>query len=163
MILRRRHSAPPRADVLLVCSNGGHLLQLLALREAWEEFSRVWVTGDRDDTRSMLEGEEVVWAYWPTIRNVKNLVRNFLLALRVLRRVRPRVMLTTGAATAVPFAWAARLYGVRIVYVESVTRITDPSLSLRLIAPVASRVYVQWPELQERLPGSRYAGTVLPG
>lgn len=161
MMLRRRQR-PPRADVLLVCSNGGHLLQLLALREAWDEFSHVWVTSDRDDTRSMLEGEDVVWAHWPTIRNVRNLVRNLVLAFRVIPRVRPKVLLTTGAATAVPFAWAAKIYGVRIVYVESVTRINGPSLSLRLIAPVASRVYVQWPELQEKLPRSRYAGTVLP-
>jgi beta-1,4-N-acetylglucosaminyltransferase len=162
MFSNRRRARRRRADVLLVCSNGGHLLQLLALKEAWGEFSHVWVTSDRGDTRSMLAGEDVIWAHWPTIRNLKNLARNLLLALRVVPSVRPKVMLTTGAATAVPFAWAARLMGVRVIYVESVTRISDPSLSLRLIAPVASRIYVQWPELQANVPRARYAGTVLP-
>ena len=153
----------PRADVLLVCSSGGHLLQLLALREAWSGFSHVWVTNDRSDARSLLTGERVTFAHWPTTRNVKNLVRNLFLARRVVRAVRPKVLLTTGAGTAVPFAWVARLSGARIVYVESLTRIHDPSLSCRLIAPIASRVYVQWPELRERMRHARFAGTVLGG
>lgn len=150
-----------RADVLLVCSSGGHLLQLLALREAWAGFSHVWVTNDRSDARSLLQGEPVAYAYWPTTRNVKNLLRNTVVAWRVVRRSRPKVMLTTGAATAVPFAWIARLHGARVVYVESLTRISSPSLSCRMIKPVAARVYVQWPDLLAALPHARYAGTVL--
>jgi beta-1,4-N-acetylglucosaminyltransferase len=137
------------------------LLQLLALREAWRGFDHVWVTSDRSDARSLLADERVVYAYWPTSRNLKNLVRNTFLAWSVVRRVRPAVVLSTGAATAVPFAWIGRLHGARVVYVESVTRIRSPSLSCRLIAPVASRIYVQWPELRNALPRARYAGSVL--
>lgn len=150
-------------DVLLVCSTGGHLLQLHALRDAWQPYSHAWVTHDRSDARSILDGEVVVHAYWPTIRNVRNLIRNTALAVRVVRRTRPRVILTTGAALAVPFAWVGRAYGVRVVYVESLTRITSPSLSLRLIAPVAERIYVQWPELTKAVPSARYAGSVFAG
>ena len=62
---------------------------------------------------------------------------------------------------AVPFAWAARLRGIPVVYVESLARAERPSLSCRLIAPVASRVYVQWPELLSALPRARYVGTVF--
>jgi hypothetical protein len=71
------------------------------------------------------------------------------------------VLLTTGAGVAVPFAWVARMRGARVIYVESLARIEGPSLSYRLIAPVASRSYVQWPELAERLPGARFAGAVF--
>jgi beta-1,4-N-acetylglucosaminyltransferase len=152
----------PRADVLLVCDAGGHLLELLALREAWEEFSRAWVTLDKSDARSLLADERVFFAHGPTQRSLKNLVRNALLARRVLRTLRPRVVLTTGAALAVPFGWVGRLYGVRVVYVESLTRIETPSLAARLVAPAADRVYVQWPELAGSL-GGRYVGTILPG
>jgi UDP-N-acetylglucosamine:LPS N-acetylglucosamine transferase len=150
-----------RADVLLACSAGGHLLQLLALRDAWGGFSHAWVTDDTSDARSLLEGERVAYAHWPTTRNVKTLLKNLVLAWRVLGRVRPKVVMTTGAGTAVPFAWVGRLRGARVVYVESLTRIDRPSLSCRLIAPTAERVYVQWPELLEALPRARYAGTVL--
>jgi len=140
---------------------GGHLPQLLALRGASDGLSHIWVTSDRSDSRSLLAEERVVYAYWPTSRNLKNLLRNTFVAWRVVRVVRPAVVLTTGAATAVPFAWVARLHCARIVYVESLTRIRSPSLSCRLIAPVADRIYVQWPELLGAIRRARYAGTVL--
>lgn len=149
-----------RADVLLACSAGGHLLQLLALRDAWEPFSRVWVTDGTSDARSLLREERVFFAHLPTTRNLPNFFRNLRLAVRLTRRFRPRVVLTTGAGTAVPFAWAARLRGARVVYVESVTRIHEPSLSCRLIRPIADRVYVQWPELAQAMRRARYVGTV---
>jgi UDP-N-acetylglucosamine:LPS N-acetylglucosamine transferase len=149
------------AEVILVCSSGGHLLQLLALRAAWDGRTRVWVTFDKSDARSLLVEERMVFAYGPTNRNVKNLVRNLRFARRTLAEVRPRVMVTTGAGVAVPFAWLARLRGVRVVYVESLSRIDAPSLSCRLIRPFADRVYVQWPELERAVPGAHYAGSVF--
>src|SRR4051794_17278549 len=111
-----------RADVLLVCSSGGHLLQLVALRDSWAGFSRVWVTFDKSDARSLLSDERVFYAYGPTNRSIKNLIRNIGVAVRVLRTVRPKVIVTTGAGVAVPFAWVGRLLGTRVVYVESLTR-----------------------------------------
>jgi UDP-N-acetylglucosamine:LPS N-acetylglucosamine transferase len=154
-------SETPRVDLLLVCSTGGHLLQLVALREAWEPFSRAWVSFDKSDTRSLLAAERVYHAYGPTNRNVKNLVRNVAVAWRVLRRTRPKAVVTTGAGIAVPFVWLARLRGASVVYVESLSRIDAPSLTYRLIAPAVSRVYVQWPELAEALPRARYLGNVF--
>jgi beta-1,4-N-acetylglucosaminyltransferase len=150
-----------RIDVLLACSAGGHLLQLLALKDAWAGLSRVWVCDDASDARSLLDSEWVVFAHGPPNRSPKNVVRNLLLAARLVARERPRVVVTTGAGTAVPFAWAGWLAGARVVYVESLSRIDSPSLACRLIKPIAERVYVQWPELADAMPGARYAGTVL--
>ena len=159
--MRDRLEGARPVDVLLVCSAGGHVLQLHLLRSAWEGLSTAWVTHDKDDARSLLVGEQVFFAYGPTNRSLKNLARNLPLAWRLLRRTRPRVILTTGAAVAVPFAWIGRILGCRIVYVESLTRIETASLSARMVRPVADRLYVQWPELVTDLPGSRYAGKVF--
>lgn len=150
-----------RRDVLLVCSSGGHLLQMVALRPAWSGFSRTWVTFDKSDARSLLVGERGVFAHGPTNRNVPNLLRNLVLAWRVIARMRPAVVLTTGAGVAVPFAWIGRLRGARVVYVESFTRIESVSLSCRMIRPVADRVYVQWPEMLDLVPEAVHAGNVF--
>jgi beta-1,4-N-acetylglucosaminyltransferase len=159
---RARHRRlAARVHLLLVCSGGGHLFQLMVLRPAWGSIPRAWVTFDKVDARSLLAEERVYFAFGPTNRNVKNLVRNFALALRLVRELRPRVILTTGAGVAVPFAWVGRFCGARIVYVESVTRIEEPSLTCRLIAPTVDRLYVQWPELEDMIPGARYAGSIL--
>jgi beta-1,4-N-acetylglucosaminyltransferase len=155
-------SRTTRVDLLLVCSAGGHLLQLQLLRAAWEPHTRLWVTHDKEDARSLLTTERVVYAYAPTTRSLPNLLRNLGLAALLVWQARPRVVLTTGAGIAVPFAWIARALGARVIYVESLTRIEGPSLSCRLIAPVADSVYVQWPELVAALPRARFAGNVLP-
>jgi UDP-N-acetylglucosamine:LPS N-acetylglucosamine transferase len=110
----------------------------------------------------LLQAERVVYAYSPTTRNLWNLARNLRLAWRVVSRERPKILITTGAGVAVPFAWVARLRGARIVYVESVTRVDDLSLSAKLVAPIADRLYVQWPELAEAHPRAVYSGNLLP-
>ncbi|MFN8222142.1 MAG: PssD/Cps14F family polysaccharide biosynthesis glycosyltransferase [Gaiellales bacterium] len=166
----RRHSQPAArqetTELLLVCSTGGHLLQLLALRPAWTDRERLWVTFDKSDARSLLAGENVVYANGPTnwtfgLRALRNQVRNLRLAVRLVRRHRPRAVLTTGAGLAVPFALVARLRGAKVIYVESLTRVHGPSLACRAIRPFAHRLYVQWPELAEVLKGARYEGNVF--
>jgi beta-1,4-N-acetylglucosaminyltransferase len=147
--------------VLLVCSPGGHLQQMLALEPAWRGNERAWVTLPGADVGSLLSGEEVTLAHSPTNRSIKNLVRNTALAWRVLRRQRPEAVLSTGAGLAVPFFLIGRLLGVRLVYVESVTRTESLSLSGRLVYPLASRFFVQWPRVAERFRRAEYAGDVL--
>jgi UDP-N-acetylglucosamine:LPS N-acetylglucosamine transferase len=136
-------------------------MQLLQLRDAWKGQKPLWVTLDKSDARSLLSAERVVYAYGPTDRSIPNLLRNLRLAWRVVRLVRPRILITTGAAVAVPFAWVARLHGARVVYIESIARIDRPSLSYRLIEPSAHRLYAQWPELAERRRRARYRGSVF--
>ncbi len=147
--------------VLLVCSPGGHLQQMLALEPAWRDYERAWVTLPGADVSSLLAEEQVTIAHSPTNRNLKNLVRNAVLAWRLLRRRRPDAILSTGAGLAVPFFVIGRLLGIRLVYVESVTRTESLSLSGRLVYPLASRFFVQWPAVAERLRRAEYHGGVL--
>jgi len=145
-------------DCLLVASNGGHLLQLLQLKDEWPAGRRHWVTFDKPDARSLLEGERVTWAHHPTNRNIPNLLRNLRLALSLCRRLRPRAVVSTGAGVAVPFCYAGRLFGAKVVFIESFSRITAPSLTARLVHPVAHRFFVQWPQLAKRFRKAEYEG-----
>src|SRR5262245_60474147 len=158
-----RDHAAGTVDVLLICHSGGHLVQLTSLRRAWEGYSVAWVTDDSSDARSLLGGERVYYGFGPAARSGVNLVRNLRLARRLLAELRPTLVVSTGAAMCVPFFWIARLRGIKTVFIESVTRIDSPSLACRLVRPVATRTYVQWPELAERVPGSIYVGSGLPG
>jgi UDP-N-acetylglucosamine transferase subunit ALG13 len=160
--VRGRRGAQPKAgcELLLVTEPGGHLIELRALRPVWDQRRRVWVTLESDDTRSLLRDETVEWGRGPTCRNLLNLVRNSWLAWKLIRRYRPHVILGTGSGIVVPFVWVGRLLGVRTIYIECGGRIETPSLSARLVAPVADHLYVQWPELAPALRRARYAGTV---
>jgi beta-1,4-N-acetylglucosaminyltransferase len=147
--------------VFFVASSGGHLQQLYRLRAAAGRADQVWVTFDRSDARSLLRDQRVLYAYHPTNRSLKNLLKNLTLAARLIAKERPSAVVTTGAGVGVPFCWIGRLFGARIVFVESLTRIHSSSLSGKLIRPVAHRYFVQWPELASRIRRARYCGTVL--
>lgn len=140
---------PNDGSILFACSNGGHLAQLLRLKPWWSDRSRTWVTFDTIDARSLLGDERVYWAHWPTTRNIPNLLRNTRLAWRLLRRVRPAVVVSNGAGVAVPFFWLARALGIATVYVEVYDRIDVPTLTARLCRPVTDLMLLQWPEQRQ--------------
>jgi UDP-N-acetylglucosamine:LPS N-acetylglucosamine transferase len=146
---------------MLVASNGGHLLQLLQLADLWPPEQRHWVTFEGSDTLSLLAGERVTWAHCPTNRNIPNFIRNLRLALPLVRRRNIQAIVTTGAGVGVPFAIAGRLLGVNVVYVESLARITSPSLTGRLIYPFADTFIVQWPGVQRFFKRAGFFGTVF--
>jgi UDP-N-acetylglucosamine:LPS N-acetylglucosamine transferase len=147
--------------LLIVCSSGGHLTQAWALRDWWSRHERVWVTLPTEDARARLDGEQVIEAHYPTVRNLGNLARNFRLAARVLGDVRPDLIFSTGAAIALPFFSQARRVGARTAYLEPVDRIASPSLSGRLVYPFADEFFVQWAELTQQFPGAEHVGVVL--
>lgn len=151
---------PPPRRILLVASPGGHLLQMLALEPAWRDLDRVWATLPAADVEHLLAEENVVLCHGPTARNLKNAVRNLLLAWRTVRREKPDVILSTGAALAVPFFIVGRLTRRRLIYVESLTRVKGLALSGRLVYPLTDGFFVQWPETTTRA-RAKYVGSVL--
>lgn len=146
---------------LLVASSGGHLLQLVQLADLWDQEDRIWVTFKKPDALSLLDEEHTVFAHYPTNRSASNLVLNTLLAIRVFFRYHPKVVLSTGAGVGVPFCWIGRAFGARVIFVESFSRITEPSLAGRLIHPVAHRFFVQWPEMLQHYKKAEYRGQVF--
>ena len=99
----------PHNKILLVASNGGHLLQLRQLADLWPAEQREWISFEKSDAISLLSEERKIWAHSPTNRNFPNLIRNFALAFRVLRHNKFQAIITTGAGVAVPFAVVGRL------------------------------------------------------
>ena len=154
-------TSPGAHRVLLVCSTGGHLAQMHRLRPWWQRHERVWVTFDREDARSLLDDEQTIWAYEPTTRNLKNLVRNTFLAISVLRRIRPEVIVSNGAGVAVPFFVLGRLLGCRTVYIEVFDRISSATMTGRMCRRFTDLFCVQWPEQQRFYPGSVVVGPLL--
>jgi beta-1,4-N-acetylglucosaminyltransferase len=147
--------------VLLVCSPGGHLQQMLALKPAWGDMDRAWVTLQGADVGYLLADEKVTLGNGPTNRSLRRLVSNIGLAWKLLRHDRPDAILSTGAGLAVPFFIVGKLLKIRLVYVESVTRIETISLSGKLVYRFADSFFVQWPQAAQQRRRARYAGSVL--
>lgn len=152
-------AAPLR--LLLVCSNGGHLGQLHKLELWWSQHERLWISFDKADAQHLLAGEQVRWAYYPTTRNIANLLRNFGLAFKVMLGWRPDVVVSTGAGVALPFFVLGKLLGVRTVYLEVFDRIDSATLTGKLCRPFTDLFCVQWPEQQQVYRDAVLVGPVM--
>jgi len=146
--------------LLMVCSSGGHLSQLHVLEDWWRRHDTHWVTFGTDHARALLADEPVTWAHHPTTRNVPNLVRNVGLALRTLRRLRPDLVVSTGAGVALPFFLMAKLLRIPTAYLEVYDRIETPTLTGRLCAPLSDVFMLQWEEQRASYPQGVLVGQV---
>lgn len=147
--------------VCLVGSSGGHLTHLYMLKPFWQDKERIWVTFDKEDARSLLEGETVYPCYYPTNRSLKALIRNTRIAVKVLRKERPQLIISSGAAVAVPFFWLAKLYGAKTVYIEVFDRIDKPTVTGKMVYPVTDRFIVEWEEMKAVYPKAVNLGSIF--
>jgi UDP-N-acetylglucosamine:LPS N-acetylglucosamine transferase len=151
----------PRSTILLVGSSGGHLAQLHSLKPWWKRFDRVWVTFDTLDATSLLADESVINAHHPTTRNLPNLARNFVLAWKTIRRIRPSLVVSTGAGVAVPFFLLGRVFGAKTAYIEVFDRLDSATLTGRICYRMSNVFALQWPEQRRMYPKGIVIGPLL--
>ncbi len=151
-----------KAKVCIPTSSGGHLTHMRMLMPVLERAAdRFWVTFDKEDANTALAGERVYHCFFPTNRNVGNTLRNTALAVRVLRRERPDLIVSSGAAIAVPFFLIGKLLGAKTVYIEVFDRVDAPTLTGRLVKRFTDLFVVQWPEMTRVYPGSVDLGSIF--
>lgn len=145
----------------LVCSSGGHFLQLYSLGKFWRQYPRFWVTFDKTDTHYFLKNEKVYWAFYPTTRNLWNFFRNLFLAFKIFFKEKPDVIISTGAGVVVPFVIVGKLFRNKIIYLESLSRIKNLSLSGKIIYFFTDNFLVQWPQLARKYKKAEYKGKII--
>ena len=150
-----------KLKVCLVGSSGGHLTHLYMLKPFWQEHDRFWVTFNKEDARSVLEGERMIPCYFPTNRSLKALVINSRLAWKTLRKEKPDLIISSGAAVAVPFFWLGKLFGAKTIYMEVFDRIDKPTLTGKLVYPVTDTFIVQWEEMKQVYPKAINLGSIF--
>jgi UDP-N-acetylglucosamine transferase subunit ALG13 len=146
---------------LLVASTGGHLAELhdLVPRLGVSD-DRRWVTFDSPQSRTLLDGEDVVHVPPSTTRDLKGTMRTMAVACRMFRGCRYEHVISTGASVAMSFFVPAVAAGVACTYIESATRTEGPSLTGRMAARLPrTRLYTQHPSWADG--PWRYGGSVF--
>lgn len=147
--------------VCLVGSSGGHLTHLYMLKNFWKEKEHFWVTFDKEDARSLLEGEKMYPCYYPTNRNIKNLIKNTIVAWKVLRKEKPDLIISCGAAVAVPFFYLGKLFGAKTIYIEVFDRIDASTVTGKMVYPIADKFIVEWEEMLNVYPKAINLGSIF--
>ena len=125
----------PGSRVLFIASTGGHLTQLVRIaQKIAAPRSSTWVTFDSAQSRSLLaDYPDVRFIPYVAPRDAKATARATRFITRVARTGAYDVALSTGAGVALSLP-ALRLTGLRCIYIESVSRVSGPSLTGRILA-----------------------------
>lgn len=148
--------------LVFAASSGGHLEQLLMLKPLMEKYDSVLVTEKTEYGAGNLN----LKTYYLTQINRKEIlfIPKFLLnsckAFMILVRERPKVMITTGVLAVVPLALLVKLFGGKLIYLESFAKVTSKTLSGKLLYKFADQFYVQWEEMLKLYPNAIYKGGI---
>lgn len=103
----------------------------------------MWQASGRSD---ITDFEEVVKL------DTEYIEKNTKIAWEILQKEKPDLIISCGAAVAVPFFYLGKLFGAKLVYIEVFDRIDKPTVTGKMVYPVTDRFIVQWEEQKKVYP-----------
>lgn len=141
--------------VIFISSTGGHLVELLKLENIFSNYDFCVVTEKISTTDSIKKkyGKKVYRLIYGTkdhklIYPFKLLV-NCLFSLYIYIKERPEFIVTTGAHTAGPMCCIGKLFGSRIIFIESMANLATKTITGRLVYPISDLFIVQWNSMKK--------------
>lgn len=151
--------------VLFISSEGGHLHELRQLNI--EDYDYCIVTEKTEATKNLQEqyenGRVNYLAYETRKRPFKYffvLLYNFFKSLKIYFKFKPQVIVTTGTHTAVEMCYIGKIFGAKVIWIETFANRHSKTLAGRLVYPIADTFVVQWEEMKEIYPKSVYWGSI---
>lgn len=153
--------------VLFISSTGGHLTELLKLKQLFKKYDSYIITEKTDSNLSLKEeyGDKIHYLLYGTkhhlfsylLKTPINIIKSFYLYFKI----RPKVVVTTGAHTAVYMCYIAKLFRSKIIYIETLANMKTKTLSGRLVYPISDKFIVQWESMKELYPKAIYGGWIF--
>jgi UDP-N-acetylglucosamine:LPS N-acetylglucosamine transferase len=144
--------------ILAVASGGGHWIELLRLKPAFEDHEVVYAStnGRFADTvkghRHHILPEVSVWNKWKVFSVARK-------AASIISSENPDIIISTGAGPGVVALFVAKLKGKKTVWIESLCHAEKISISGKMAVLFADKVYTQWPHLSSS--NIVYAGNIM--
>jgi len=147
--------------ICLACSAGGHLKQLLELDSIWKKHENFIVTYERENTKKLANKRKVYIIENPE-RDFFCILKSFIQSLKVFLKEKPDLIVADGAGVSVPISIIGKLFGRKLIFIESFSRITEPSMTGKILYPFSDLFLVQWkPLLKKYGPKAIYSGGVF--
>ena len=146
--------------ICLACSGGGHLSEMMQLRELYGKYAHYFVSDHRQNSDELGKKEKVFFTTCPR-RNPLKFASNFFQSLKIFFDEMPDAVISTGADTAFATCILAKLFGKKLIFIESFCRVSEPSLTGKWLYGKADLFLVQWPENKKFFPKAKYAGSVF--
>lgn len=147
--------------VLVVCSGGGHWIQMKRILPAFNKNLLSVATVDLSCAQNAGVDFHAI-AKIPDFnrKNLLAVIRFFPESYRLIRKLKPTHVISTGAAPGIVAMMMARILGCKTLWIDSVANTKKLSMSGRIACFFASEVFTQWEHL-DGSHGAKYAGKVI--
>lgn len=152
--------------VLFIASTGGHFSELMQLSNMFNKYDYHIIT-EKTKTNANLVGKypgRVDYLIYGTkdhlLSYIFKFAANCFKSIYLYLKVKPKVIITTGTHTAVPMCYLGKLFGSKIIFIETFANSKTKTLSGKLVYPIADLFLVQWKEMLELYPKAIYKGGI---
>ena len=153
-----------KKKIMFISSTGGHLNEMMQLQDLIVNNDSYIVT---EKTKSNLNlkskyKNKVSFLVYGTkdhlFTYIFKFIYNVIKSLLIYFKVAPNYIITTGTHTAVPMCYWGKLFGSRIIYIETFANIKTKTLAGKIVYPIADKFIVQWPSMKKLYKNSIYGG-----
>lgn len=152
--------------VLFISSTGGHLSEMMQLKPMFKKYNYHIITEYTDSTKNLCKTYEgkVDYLVYGTKDHLFSYI--FKLSFNILKsfylyfKIRPKYIVSTGTHTAVPICYIGKLFGSKIIFIETFANSKTKTLSGKLVYPIADLFIVQWESMLKLYPKAVLGGWI---
>ena len=148
--------------ICFAASSGGHFDQLMMLRPLMEQHDSFIVT-EKTAYETNVQGIKMYYMIQVNREEINCLLKllvNTFKSLRLYFAEKPDVIICTGVLAMIPLCLICKLFGKKLIFIESFAKVTSPTRSGKLLYRFADQFYVQWPQMLEVYPNAIYVGGI---
>ncbi len=156
-----------KKKVLFISSTGGHLKELLQLKKLFGKYDSYLITEKTDSTKKLKDEykEKMGYMVFGTKDHMLTypfkLLANCFISVYYFIKIRPKYIVTTGTHTAGPICYLGKIFGSKIIYIETMANINRKTQTGKLIYPIADLFIVQWKSMLKIYPKAVYGGFIF--
>ncbi len=147
--------------ICFISSTGGHLTQLKSVMKSFDSSEINVITEKNETTMSLQEKYNVSYLYQQERKNIFFpiiFIFNTLLSFWYVLKIRPQYIISTGAGAVIPFCILAKIFGGKLIFIESFAKVQTPTITGRILYRFADKFYVQWEELLNKYDDAEFKG-----
>ena len=159
-----------KKKVLFISSTGGHLEELTQLKSMFDRYDYHLVTEKTKSNMSLLKKYPkrvsflIYGTYTTFLKKITypfKLIANCFISLYIYIKVRPKFIVSTGAHTAGPMCLIGKIFGSKIIFIETFANSKTRTKTGRIVYKFADLFIVQWKEMLELYPNAVYGGWIF--
>ncbi len=136
-----------KKKLLAISSGGGHWIQLLRLLPSFEDTKVSWCS------TSLKMADEISGPFFlitdSNFNTKLKLVKTFIDAFKIVKKVRPDIVVSTGAAPGIICILWGKIFGAKTLWVDSIANAETLSISGKIAVHLADKVLTQWEILSD--------------